>query len=186
MEEEIWKDVVGFEGKYQVSNLGNVRSLYKRSYLKLLKKGKTPNGYLTAALYKDNKMCHKIINKLVAEAFIPNPKNLPQTNHKNEIKTDNRVSNLEWCTAKYNTNYGNRNKKISKKVRATLTKLRSRPVRCIETGEVFISMRCAARHINDHEGTISNICNHKPSFLTAGGYHWEYADGEIDNVIKDY
>lgn len=187
MEEEIWKDVVGFEGKYQVSNLGNVRSLQnKRGSLYILKKGKTPNGYLTVSLSKNNKIHHRIINKLVAEAFIPNPNNFSQTNHKNEIKEDNRAENLEWCTAKYNTNYGNRNSKISKKVRKTLTTMRSRPVKCVETGQVFIFMRCAARYINDHEGTISNICNHKPGFHTAGGYHWEYVNGDVKNVIKDY
>lgn len=186
--EEIWKDVLGFEGRYQVSNLGNVRSLLnKKGPLYLIHKSKTTNGYIAVRLYKDGKLYTKTVAKLMATVFIPNPDNLPQVNHINEIKTDNRIENLEWCTAKYNTNYGDRNNKISKKVRKTLTNMRSRPVRCIETGQVFASMRGAARYIGDWEGTISNICNHRHGFHTAGGYHWEYADDmEEKDVIKDY
>lgn len=97
---EIWKDIGGYEGLYQVSNLGRVRSL-SRGVL-------TPKkcNYLSIQLYNRGVYENKTIHRLVAEAFIPNPNNYPCINHKNEIKTDNRVENLEWCTTKYNMNYG--------------------------------------------------------------------------------
>ena len=97
---EIWRDIQGYEGLYQVSNLGNVRSLL-RGVL-------TPKkcNYLSVQLYKGSRYVNKTIHRLVAETFIPNPNHLPVINHKNENKTDNRVENLEWCTNKYNMNYG--------------------------------------------------------------------------------
>ena len=113
---EIWRDIKDYEGLYQVSNLGRVKSL-KRSYIrkegvsrtipeKFLKPGKLANGYLQVILCKNSRHSNKLMHRLVAEAFLSNPNNLPQVNHKNEDKTDNRVDNLEWCTAKYNNNYG--------------------------------------------------------------------------------
>ena len=115
MENEIWKPVVGYEGKYEVSNMGRVKSLkyYGWYQIKILKPIKTQNGYLRVHLAK-NGIFHKTsIHRIVAEAFIPNPDNLPLINHKNEDKTDNRVENLEWCSWKYNNNYGTRNKRLS-------------------------------------------------------------------------
>lgn len=108
--EEIWKDIKGFEGLYQVSNLGRVRSLgfdkyHKGIVLKPAFDGK--KNYLFVVLR--NKGVKKLINvhRLVAIAFIPNPNNLPCVNHKDENKTNNKADNLEWCTVKYNSNYGN-------------------------------------------------------------------------------
>lgn len=124
--EEIWKDIKGYEGKYQVSNYGNVKSLnYHRTGKEQLKKPTLQtNGYFYVSLCKPNK-CFSI-HRLVAEAFIPNPDNLPCVNHKDEVKTNNHVDNLEWCTQKYNNEYGTRlkrfretqlkNHKLSKKV----------------------------------------------------------------------
>ena len=119
MNKEVWKDIKGYEGKYQVSNLGRVKSLYlinrqaKIPREKILKLGHNLQGYPQIHLCKDNKTSKSIfVHKLVAEAFIPNPDNLPVVNHKNEIKTDNRVENLEWCTQKNNVQLFYKNKKI--------------------------------------------------------------------------
>ncbi len=113
--EEIWKDIEGYEGKYQASNLGNVRSLNyrKTSELKLLKQKTDGNGYKRVNLYKDGKRKNCRVHRLVAIAFLPNPNNLPVVNHKDEDKTNNNVNNLEWCTQEYNLNYGTRNERAS-------------------------------------------------------------------------
>ena len=116
IEKEEWRPVVGYEGLYEVSNTGQVRSLDKYDSLgvfwigKLLSKLKV-GGYFMVKLRKDGiqKMC--LIHRLVAQSFIPNPLNLPQVNHKDEDKTNNMVDNLEWCDAKYNMNYGTRQKR---------------------------------------------------------------------------
>ena len=105
---EVWKDIEGFEGKYQVSNMGRVKSLTRKvwNYTKpgrILKPGMKENGYLQVSLRNGDKSeKHAHVHRLVANAFIPNPSNLPEVNHKNLNKKDNRVENLEWCTSRYN------------------------------------------------------------------------------------
>ena len=112
---EEWRPIEGYEGLYEVSSYGRVRSLdrfivdslgHKRFYKgKVLSPIKDKNGYLSVKLQEGNK--HNI-HRLVAEAFLPNPDNLPQVNHKNEVKSDNCVDNLEWCDQAYNNLYGTR------------------------------------------------------------------------------
>lgn len=119
--EEIWKPVKDFEGYYEVSNLGRVRSVDRVVIAKngttqfkkgtLMKPRPDRQGYIIVALSINRHYITKCVHRLVAEAFIPNPDNLPQVNHIDEVKNNNVVSNLEWCTAKYNANYGDRNKK---------------------------------------------------------------------------
>ena len=113
--EEVWKNVVGYEGLYQVSNLGNVRSVDRNIFNgKTLakKRGKTMksyvvrNGYVSTRLSKNGEVKNCLVHRLVAMAFIPNPNNLPQVNHKDENKQNNHVDNLEWCDRLYNNNYG--------------------------------------------------------------------------------
>lgn len=124
---EIWRDVTGFVGLYQVSNYGNVRSLHNRHNNNdkpfFLKQEIMRKGYYRVSLFKDGVSKRELTHRLVALAFIPNPHNLPYVNHKDENKTNNFVclnkdgsinyekSNLEWCTNDYNENYGTRNKR---------------------------------------------------------------------------
>lgn len=103
---EIWKNIEGYEGKYQVSNLGRVKSMIGQE--KVLHPKKHRNGHLQIGLHKDKKRKTMYIHRLVAQAFIPNPDNLPCVNHKDENPNNNNVDNLEWCTQKYNCNYGTR------------------------------------------------------------------------------
>lgn len=109
---EEWKPVVGYEGLYEVSSLGRVRSLdrfyYRLHKGKVLSPTKDRYGYLTVTLNCNGKSKTIKIHRLVAQAFIENPDNLPQVNHKDENPSNNNVDNLEWCTAKYNNNYGTR------------------------------------------------------------------------------
>lgn len=124
---EIWKDIEGYEGLYQVSNLGRVRSLnYNRTgttkYLHPGRQNKTK--HMTITLCKDGKSKSFSLHRVVASTFIQNPNKYPCVNHIDEDPTNNIVSNLEWCTHLYNNNYGQ-----------AVTK-RSRLVKCIETGEV--------------------------------------------------
>ena len=126
MEGEVWKDVVGYEGLYQVSNLGRVKSLDKvistrngySSFGKSIKgrvlKQVLVMGYLKVHLVNIGKGKSIPVHRFVAMAFLANKNNYPQVNHKDEDKTNNIVDNLEWCTALYNNNYGTRNERISK------------------------------------------------------------------------
>ena len=107
---EIWKDINGYEGLYQVSTLGNFKSLgnNQNKKEKMLKLVKNDKGYLYVHLYKKNIKTTIGAHIIVARTFIPNPNNYPEVNHKNEMKSKNEVSNLEWCTRKYNNMYGTR------------------------------------------------------------------------------
>ena len=126
MKKEYWKPVVGYEGHYQVSNWGRVKSFdrwvksrngsVRFCKGRILKPVTNDRGYLCVELWKNNKRKSCKVHRLVAEAFIPNPYNLPMINHRDEDKTNNRVENLEWCDAKYNSNYGTRNERLSKSV----------------------------------------------------------------------
>ena len=107
------KDVVGYEGLYAVTSCGKVWSYRNECFLKPKTRGR---GYLTVNLWKDGGFKTKRIHRLVAEAYIPNPDNLPQVNHRDENKTNNCLQNLEWCDASYNNNYGTRIEKIKKPI----------------------------------------------------------------------
>lgn len=110
---EEWKDIKGYEGLYQVSNEGRIKSV-RNDIIMSQKTDK--KGYLVIGFSVNGKSKFFKVNRLVAQAFIPNPNNLPCTNHKNCIPNDNRVENLEWCDYTYNNHYGNRIEKASKKM----------------------------------------------------------------------
>ena len=115
--EEIWRKIEGYD-YYMVSNCGRVLSLKNRHGKKQMLKIKTnDNGYCSVGLYLNKKCKYHFVHRLVAQAFIPNPNNYPEVNHKDERPENNCVENLEWCTHQYNINYGNRNAKVSEKAK---------------------------------------------------------------------
>jgi hypothetical protein len=126
--DEIWKDISGYEGLYQISNKGRVKSLDRimqkpKLYTvrgKILKQGYTGH-YLFVNLAKEGKYENKYIHRMVAEAFIPNDDGKTQVKHIDENTKNNCVENLEWCTAKHNANHGSRNKKISEALKNKIT-----------------------------------------------------------------
>lgn len=179
MKEEIWKDIEGYEGFYQVSSYGRVRSvdrvieyndgrkrLQKGRILKPIKDG---NGYLQIVLSKSSEVKRVLIHRLVAEVFINNPDNLPQVNHKDENKRNNCVSNLEWCTQAYNNCYGTRLKRQVKKLSKSVLQIEFKTNQIIAE---YPSTQEAARKLNMCQSTISECCNGKRK--TAYGYKWRY------------
>ena len=136
-ESEVWKDVVGYEGLYKVSNKGNIYSVERIGINGrklggiILKPRYDRNGYLQVGIYKNGKQKSKTVHRLVAEAFIPNLNGFLEINHIDEDKINNHVKNLEWCTREYNINHGERTEKVTQKL--------SKKVRAIniKTGEVI-------------------------------------------------
>lgn len=106
---EEWRAVPGYEGLYEVSNKGNVRNVRRNTLLRLTK---TKYGYIQVYLYKNGIRTGLRVHRLVAKAFLLNPENLTEVNHKDEDKTNNSVDNLEWCNRSYNINYGTRKDKV--------------------------------------------------------------------------
>lgn len=169
---EIWKDIKGYEGLYQISNIGRVKShprikgcIYHKE--KILSPHDNGNGYLCVDLYGGNNNRRKYyIHRLVAEMFIQNPNDYPIVNHKDENRKNNIVANLEWCTYKYNLNYGNVRYKMSKAHRGKPKPLPTimvvdgkeytrTSVICLTTGEVFKTIKEAAKYYN-----IENLRSH--------------------------
>lgn len=183
---EEWKDIVGYEGLYQVSTLGRVKSLARKDPRghqlkgKYLKPNKDTQGYYRVSLSKDGIVCRKGIHRLVAETFIDNPCDYPQVNHKDEQPTNNQVDNLEWCTAEYNTNYGTRNQRVSEAKKGQPRSENAielfrhkvmKKVQCVETGQIFESVKSAEEFMQTK--TIHHALKGRQK--TSGGYHWRYA-----------
>lgn len=153
------RDIEGFEGEYAITKDGRVWSYHTN---KFLKPKINQQGYLSVNLSRKGKKFPKTIHRLVAIAYIPNPDNLPQVGHLDEIKSHSWVENLCWCTVSENINYGNRNKKVSEKL--------SVPVLCVELEAVFPSIKAAAKELQLDASHICYCCNN-PSHR-AGGYHF--------------
>lgn len=170
---EIWKDIPGYEGLYEASTLGNIRrSNYRNTgkprLLKPIGNGVT-RKYLIVHLCKNSIVEDWPIHQLVALTFIPNPDNLPEVDHRNTIKTDNRLSNLQWATSADNSN-NPLTIKHYQEAAANREKFRSVPVKCIETQEEFMSINQAIKKYGRIR--IREACLN--SDKTAGGYHWQY------------
>ena len=180
MEEE-WRYIKGYEGNYQISTLGRVKSFYKKD---VLKPGKLRDGYLIVGLYKEGKRKHYKVHKLVAEAFIPNPNNYKEINHKDENKSNNCVSNLEWCTHKYNINYGTRSQRVSESRKGKCKGSKhsqARKVQCITTGKKFNCIQEGADFYYIHRQGISECCRGKRKSAgkhpdTGEKLKWKYLD----------
>ena len=163
MTEEVWRDIEGYEGRYQVSNMGRVKS-FKWNKERFLKPSMDKDGYLLVTLCAGGKRKTLKVHRLVCEAFHENPDNKPQVNHINEDKTDNRACNLEWCTCKQNVNHGSRNERVSKPVGqysldGKLIKL-------------WPSTMEVGRQTGFSQGGISQAANGK--YKQAYGYIWKY------------
>ena len=168
---EIWRDIKGYEGIYQVSNYGRVKKLVCKGSTKekIRKTSKDKYGYDQIVLSKNSKSTTYKIHRLVAIIFIENPNNYPCINHKDENKTNNYVENLEWCTVSYNNSYGSRIDMNCKKVI------------CLNTGEVFSSTREAQEKTGIDHGGISRCCRkiYKTSGvhpITGEKLRWKYLD----------
>lgn len=157
MKEERWLPVVGFEGLYEVSSLGRVKSLnYNKTGMEhILKHRKHRGGYMQVCLFKNGKIYYPLIHRLVAIAFIPNPENKREVHHRDGNKHNNCVSNLQWVTSKEH-----RDKDSSKKVM------------CVETGKVYPSSKEVARQFGVSHSNIIACCRGKQK--TTKGYHWQY------------
>lgn len=183
--EEIYKDIEGYEGLYQISNKGNVKSFVDNNGVareKVLKLCINCRGYLKVVLCKNKTRKNYAVHRLVANAFLPNPQNLPCVNHKDECKTNNVVTNLEWCTQKYNCNYGTgiersskariNNQKLSKSL--TNNPKISKAVGAFKDGKLvlsFPSIMEANRQGYNHGNVWSCCIGERKSHK---GYEWRY------------
>ena len=185
---ETWLPVAGYEN-YEVSNLGRVRSVARGGTKGgVLRPQKNRGGYLDVTLCKNGKRKGCTIHRLVATAFLENPLNLPQVNHKNECKTDNRVENLEWCTAEYNSNYGTHIQRVADAL--------SIPVFQYDLNGAFVawypSGKEAERRTGVRCGAIAQCANGRCK--TQGGYQWRYepalfldaTDGAFNNTLSKH
>lgn len=176
---EKWKDIKGYEGLYQISSLGRVKSLArstKNQYCKsnyIMKSEVQKSGYKKIGLYKNRKQTYFSIHRLVAEAFIPNPNNYPCVNHKDENKNNNNVINLEWCTYEYNNCYGTRLLRLSnsRKKKVAQYDKKNNLLKIWESEEEAIKTLGISNHIYD-------VCNNLRK--TCGGYKWKFLmEGDI-------
>lgn len=186
MKEE-WRPVVGYEGIYEVSNTGKVRSCDRIDASGFHRKGRMMklnfgiNGYVRANIWspKEKRQRTLEVHRLVAEAFIPNPNKLPQVNHIDENKANNNVGNLEWVTMKQNNMHGTRLARQGITYKALPEEKKKHPHKIVleldDLGNVlheFYSVREAAQHFGIDESGISKCC--RGLLKTSGGRYWRY------------
>ena len=181
--EEMWVDIEGYKGLYQVSNTGKVRRIKWHGFSKIgyneLKPSRVGKAlYQRVNLSKNDVSKSMYVHRLVAQAFLPNPENLPEVNHKDENPANNHVSNLEWCTCKQNCNYGKRGERIAEKLRNDLT--RKKPVLQYSIDGVLIARYASAKEasvaVNGDKSSICTCANGKVK--TAVGYKWKWENKE--------
>ena len=171
--QEIWKDIKDYEGLYQISNLGRIKSFRRSTKFKcpdeyILTPTVANNGYMQVTFYKDKTKHKFLVHRLVAKAFLPNPNNYPQVNHKDENRENNRVDNLEWCTAEYNNAYGT----------AQLRKIDtvSKPIEQLtydgKVIAIYRSTRIASEILHIERGTLSSAIN---KHSQCQGFFWRYS-----------
>lgn len=175
-ENEIWKDIKDFEGLYQISSLGRVKSLERITidYMhtngvhkkeRILAPKICAAGYKVVCLSKKHKNYHKLVHRMVAQAFVPNPENLPVVNHKDENKQNNIIQNLEWCSHKYNLCYNNLHIRRIKKTKRTNTVRYGKKITIIKTGESFGSIREMCRQKNlDRRTVLKSLSKNKGTY----------------------
>lgn len=180
---EVWKDIEGYEGRYQISNLGNVKSLQyggRKGIVKNLVPKVSNSGRLWVELMKNGGKKQFLIHRLVGMAFIPNPDNLPQINHLDENPKNNRVDNLEWCTAEYNIRYYQerhpefaRHRKHSTRYNRRLGKPVNQIDDCGNVIKQWEDPRTIVREMGYNQWSITQCCDGKRK--TAYGFRWQYA-----------
>lgn len=174
---EEWKPIPEYAGKYEISNWGRVKSFKLDSNGKILTPCNSGRGYYYVELWKYGKRKRCKIHRLVATAFIPNPNNLPEVNHKDENKRNNYLGNLEWCSQAYNLAYGTRVERISIPV-----------VQLDKKGNFvseFESLTEASKITDIAISSICNCCQHKKSFKSAGGFIFLYKDEYTARTQQD-
>lgn len=179
--EEVWKDIKGYEGIYMVSNKGRIKSLERKIETrnrwgkmerrfpgKIIKPSICKRtGYYNVVLNNSDGGKTFKVHRLVAIAFVENKNNLPQVNHKDENKINNCVENLEWCTAKYNSNYGTKTKRAAKAQSKKVAKMKNGGII-----EIYDSLHDVTRKTGISFKNVCSVCNGLRK--TAGGYEWKY------------